>query len=63
MGNKSHWGKYLTESFIFISNRNDINSAQFSYVIKNYHYAISCDFYQSGLPSFCYSDYINVCDY
>ena len=49
--NRSGW-KRTTESFIFnISNRNDTNTAQFSYVINNnYDNAIYCDL--SYLPIF-----------
>src|SRR6266511_3814585 len=44
--------KRTTESFIFnISNRNDVNTAQLSYVINNdYDHAINC--YSSYLPYF-----------
>ena len=43
LNNKSCINKNTTESFIFnISNRNDLNSAQFSCVIKNHDKAIHC---------------------
>src|SRR6185369_2301255 len=46
-----HGFKYTTESFIFnISNRKDINTAKFSYVIDNYPNAIYCS--PSSLPLF-----------
>ena len=49
--NGNEW-KRTTESFIFnISNRNDVNTAQLSYVINNdYDYAIHCN--PSYLPIF-----------
>src|SRR6185369_10342275 len=58
--NGNHIYKNTTESFIFnINNRNDINTAQFSYVINNHYVnAVYCN--PSYLPTFgaCDLDFV-----